>query len=75
MRPSSSAARELLVDEGTDPRFGARPLRRVVERRIVDPLSRLIATRALKPGDVVEVDVDGEELAFYRVGRARGSKL
>jgi len=68
-------ARAHLIDAGIDVRFGARPLRRAVERQLVDPLSRLIATGALGPGDVVEVDVEGDELAFYRVGRARGSRL
>lgn len=59
-------ARDLIVDEGTDPRFGARPLRRTVERMLVDPLSRFIAAERLLPGDVVEVERDGEGLLFFR---------
>jgi hypothetical protein len=37
-----------------------------VETEIVDPLSRLIATRSVRPGDVVEVETDGGRLLFYR---------
>ncbi len=71
----SPGARAHLIDEGTDLRFGARPLRRSVERRLVGPLSRLLAAGALGPGDVVEVEVKGGELAFFRVGRQRGGRL
>jgi len=71
----SPEARAHLVREGTDPRFGARPLRRAVEREIVEPLSRLIASDAVRAGDIVEVDMEGAELAFYRVGRKRGDRL
>jgi len=71
----SPEARAHLVREGTDPRFGARPLRRAVEREIVEPLSRLIASDAVRAGDIVEVDMEGAELAFSRVGRKRGDRL
>jgi len=71
----SPEARAQLIEEGTDPRFGARPLRRTVESEIVGPLSRLIATGALKAGDVVEVDLEEDGLAFYRVGRRRGARF
>ncbi|MDT8436158.1 MAG: AAA family ATPase [Gemmatimonadota bacterium] len=64
-------ARARLVDEGTDPRFGARPLRRVFERRLVDPVSQLLAAGALRAGDVVEVEDSGEGgLAFFRLRRS-----
>jgi len=59
-------ARARIVDLGTDLRYGARPLRRAVERELVDPLSRFIASRKLQPGDVVEVEVEGDRLVFYR---------
>ncbi len=65
----SAAARALIIDAGTDPRFGARPLRRAFERHVVDPISQLLAGNALGAGDVVEIDVSDGELAFYRRGR------
>ena len=55
-----------IIDEGTDRRFGARPLRRAMEREIVDPLSRLIASKKLSPGDIVEVELEEGTPAFYR---------
>ena len=66
-------AREHILEEGSDPRFGARPLRRAVEREIVGPLSRLIASHRIEAGDIVEVELDRERLAFFRVGRGEGS--
>lgn len=62
-------AKELIVDRGTDLKFGARPLRRAMERNLVDPLSRLIAASELEPGDVVEVEEKDGELEFYRAAR------
>ncbi|MEM7480403.1 MAG: AAA family ATPase [Acidobacteriota bacterium] len=66
----SAESREHILATGTDPRFGARPLRRAVERLLVDPLSRLIASRQLAAGDVVEIELEEGALAFYRQGDA-----
>jgi ATP-dependent Clp protease ATP-binding subunit ClpB len=49
-------ARQRLLREGTDPEHGARPLKRVLERRIVFPLARLIASRQLVGGESVAID-------------------
>lgn len=49
-------ARRRLLEEGTDPEHGARPLKRVLERRIVFPLARLLASRQLVGGETVAVD-------------------
>lgn len=49
-------ARQRLLREGTDPEHGARPLKRVLERRIVFPLARLIASRQLVGGESVTID-------------------
>ena len=62
----SPEAKNLIIDRGTDLRFGARPLRRAMERELVDPLSRFIASKKLDPGDVVEIEKEGDRLAFYR---------
>ena len=62
----SEEARNLIIDRGIDQRFGARPLRRAMERELVGPLSRFIASQKLSPGDVVEVEAESERLVFYR---------
>ncbi len=62
----SDAAANWIIEEGTDPALGARPLRRAMERQIVDPLSRLIAARQLEAGDVIEIAREEDGLAFYR---------
>jgi len=62
----SEEAKRLIIDQGTDVRYGARPLRRAMERNLVDPLSRFIASNTLLPGDLVELEVEHDELVFYR---------
>lgn len=57
---------------GTDLTMGARPLRQAIERDLVDPLSRLIASQQVKAGDVVEVELSGNQLAFYLGDREPG---
>lgn len=62
--------RERLLREGTDARYGARHLRRAIERLIVQPLSSLVASGKLRQGDMVEIDDEaGEQLAFSLVGQ------
>jgi ATP-dependent Clp protease ATP-binding subunit ClpB len=51
-------AREKIADEGYDPAYGARPLKRVIQKRIQDPLAMEMLTGAVKPGDDVEVTVE-----------------
>lgn len=55
-----------LLDEGTDPEHGARPLKRVLEQRLVFPLARLVASGQLEGGETVEVDWpdDADEVQF-----------
>ncbi len=65
----SREARAMIIERGTDLSLGARPLRRAMERDLVDPLSRLIASQKVQAGDVVEVELEGEDLAFYRKPR------
>jgi len=57
----TEAAKELLLREGTDYKYGARHLRRALERFLVFPLSNLVATRQIETGDVVIVDVDAKD--------------
>ena len=50
-------AREMIADEGYDPAYGARPLKRVIQKRVQDPLALEMLTGAVKPGADVEVSV------------------
>jgi ATP-dependent Clp protease ATP-binding subunit ClpB len=60
----SDAAKELIVSEGYDPAFGARPLKRVIQHRIADPLALEILQGKIQDGDHVLVDALGDELTF-----------
>ena len=64
----TSAAREFLLTEGTDQRYGARHLKRAIERNIVYPLANLLATEQVHIGDLVRIDWDGvaKTLSFIR---------
>lgn len=63
----TEAAREWLALEGFDPAYGARPLRRLVQREIGDRLARLLLAGEVSDGDTVVVDrADGEGLALDR---------
>ena len=57
-------AKELVVAEGYDPAFGARPLKRVLQHRIADPLATEILQGKIQPGDHLLVDAIGGELRF-----------
>jgi ATP-dependent Clp protease ATP-binding subunit ClpA len=63
------AAKELLVREGYDPAYGARPLRRTIQRLVQDPLALQILEGKVLPGDHIRVDQDGQKNAvrFERV--------
>src|SRR5208283_339289 len=63
------AARERLVKDGYDPAYGARPLRRTVQRLVQDPLAMRILDGSVLPGDLVRVDADPESdsMRFERV--------
>ena len=59
----SEGAQEFLLDEGIDLKYGARHLKRAIERFLVYPLSNLVATEQVKTGDFVYVDFDSEEIS------------
>ncbi len=62
----SDQAKEWLADKGYDPVYGARPLKRVIQRYVQDPLALKILSGEFKEGDVVGVDADHEGLYFER---------
>ena len=53
----TAGAKQFLLGEGTDPRYGARHLKRAIERHLVFPLANLVATGQVKLGDFVRVDM------------------
>jgi ATP-dependent Clp protease ATP-binding subunit ClpB len=63
------AAKDILLSEGYDPAYGARPLRRTIQRMIQDPLALQILEGRVLPGDHVQVDRDGKRdaMKFERV--------
>ena len=67
LRYTERAKRFLLI-EGTNSKYGARPLKRTIERNVVLPLSNLIATRQIREGDIVMVDLlqDDSSLIFMK---------
>jgi len=64
----TDAAREFLLREGTDLKFGARHLKRSIERHLVFPLSNLLATGQIELGDLITVDysAEGPKLVFLK---------
>ncbi len=62
----TDAARLLLAKEGYDPAYGARPLKRVIQREILDPLSLDILDGKFRPGDTIEADAAGDHLDFRK---------
>jgi ATP-dependent Clp protease ATP-binding subunit ClpC len=62
----TDAARDFLAKEGFDPHYGARPLRRAIQRIVEDGLSEEILSGNIKLGDNVVADLEGEKLALKR---------
>jgi ATP-dependent Clp protease ATP-binding subunit ClpA len=64
----SDAAKHLLLDEGTNEQYGARHLKRSIERLLVGSIANLISTRQIGPGDELFVDCDRarRKLLFFR---------
>lgn len=60
----SEKAKEFLLNEGIDLKYGARHLKRAIERYLVYPLSNLVATEQVETGDLVLVDFDGEKASL-----------
>jgi ATP-dependent Clp protease ATP-binding subunit ClpA len=64
----SETAKDFLLREGTDMKYGARHLKRAIDRSLVHPLSNLIATEQVRSGDLLRVDYDGvlERMTFFK---------
>ncbi len=62
----TDAAKELVAEAGWDPAYGARPLKRALQRLVENPLALRLLEGEFHEGDTVEVDVDGDELVFRK---------
>jgi len=71
----SDAARTLIGNLGYDPTYGARPLKRVIQKRLVDPLALAILEGRFAPGDVVRVDAADGELVLERAAAAAAAPV
>ena len=60
------SANEVLIEKGYDARYGARPMRRTIERLIENPISELILSGTFGRGSVILAAADGEEIAFSK---------
>ena len=66
----TDGARAVLAREGFDPVYGARPLKRTLQRRVQDPLAMRILEGEFRPGDTVTVDAVGDALTFRKTVEA-----
>ena len=62
----TEAARRFLVSEGYDPMYGARPLKRTLQRRVLDPLAMRVLEGQFREGDRITVEVGENELKFQK---------
>src|SRR5437899_7345852 len=64
----TSSAKDFLLREGTDLKYGARHLKRAIDRELVDPLSNLIASGQVRGGDLISVDFNSatNQMAFFK---------
>ena len=69
----TASARDFLLAEGTDIKFGARHLKRAIERHLVFPMSNLLATQQIQLGDLIIVDCDAEAAKLIFVKEDQGA--
>ncbi len=61
----NEAAKEFLIEKGYDPTYGARPMRRAVEKYLEDPFAEELLRGNVKAGDTLEITLDGTKLGFH----------
>jgi len=66
----TAAARQLLANEGFDPNYGARPLKRTIQRRLLDPLALTTLQGGYHEGDTIQVDAQDGKLVFAKEAQA-----
>jgi ATP-dependent Clp protease ATP-binding subunit ClpC len=62
----TEAAKTLLAEKGYNPEYGARPLRRAIQRLVEDPLSEEMLKGTFEDGDVIEADAEGDKIVFRK---------
>ena len=67
----TDAAKRYIVSEGYDPMYGARPLKRTIQRRVLDPLAMRVLQGEFHEGDHITVDVGENGLVFEKAGTRR----
>ena len=67
---ATDEAKTFLAEKGYDPKFGARPLRRVIQRLVEDPLSEGLLIGEFKPGDTVLADLEEDKIVLRALERA-----
>ncbi len=60
----SDKAREQIAEEGFEPAYGARPLKRVIQQRLANPLAKALLDQRVNPSDAVDIDWDGKTFTF-----------
>jgi ATP-dependent Clp protease ATP-binding subunit ClpB len=65
-------AKQLLAEEGYDPAYGARPLKRTIQRRLLDPLSLALLEGRFGEGDTIRVDSNGQNQFAFEKGPSAG---
>jgi ATP-dependent Clp protease ATP-binding subunit ClpB len=70
----TDAAKDLLAGEGYDPAYGARPLKRTIQRMLLDPLAMEILKGKFREGDTIEIDRSNGDLAFERIAQVEETK-
>jgi ATP-dependent Clp protease ATP-binding subunit ClpB len=66
----TETAKERFAEIGFDPVYGARPLKRALQREILNPLAVKILDRTFREGDTIEVDFSGGEFRFTKLVEA-----
>jgi ATP-dependent Clp protease ATP-binding subunit ClpB len=61
-------AKDLLIEEGYDPTYGARPLKRTIQRQVLDALAMRVLQGEFREGDTIRIDASGGQLTFSKAG-------
>ena len=69
------AAAQLLAEKGFDPEYGARPLKRALQRELVNNLSKFLLAGSYEQGDTILIDADSDQLAFGRKAIIEGKEI
>jgi ATP-dependent Clp protease ATP-binding subunit ClpB len=71
----SDSARDLIAREGYDPIYGARPLKRVIQRQIENPLAMEILEGKIAEGDRISAETDGDQVIFRKAYNLKAAPL